>query len=77
MKGARSAQEIAQGRAQIDYVRRLVGQLDREDDSESGGSRLRAIGVLGSDVYDKLMPIFRRAAHCSAQLGDMLSEISL
>jgi len=28
------------------------------------------------EAYDTLMPVFRKAAHCAAQLGDMLSEIS-
>ena len=33
--------------------------------------------VANSDAYDKLMTVFRKGAHCSAQLGNMLAEISL
>ena len=56
--------EEAAGAARLDYLRRLmglirqygVGQLDREVDGESrSGSRLVAVGVLGSDLYDKLL----------------------
>ena len=28
-------------------------------------------------AYDKLLPIFRKAAHCGAQLGDMLADVTL
>jgi hypothetical protein len=48
-------QERAQGSAQIDYVRRMVGQLTSEFDRFAGKERPGAIGVLGSDVYDKLL----------------------
>ena len=30
-----------------------------------------------SAAYDTLMPVFRKAAHCAAQLGDMLAEVDL
>ncbi len=45
----RSAGETPTGRSQLDYVRRLAETLKHE------GRAFEAIGVLGSDVYDKLM----------------------
>ena len=49
--------ERAEGNGQIDYLRRLATRLRDEDRQRqhSGRGRIRAIGVLGSDVYDKLM----------------------
>jgi len=41
--------DVASGLSQIDYVRRLVVQLKRSANPP------QAIGVLGSDVYDKLL----------------------
>ena len=41
------------GRSQLDYLRRLVEQLKQEERTADG--EFKAIGVLGSDVYDKLM----------------------
>lgn len=41
------------GRSQLDYLRRLVEQLKQEEATVDG--EFKAIGVLGSDVYDKLM----------------------
>lgn len=41
------------GRSQLDYLRRLVEQLKQEETTSDG--EFKAIGVLGSDVYDKLM----------------------
>lgn len=41
------------GRSQLDYLRRLVEQLKKEERTADG--EFEAIGVLGSDVYDKLM----------------------
>lgn len=43
----------AEGRPQDDYLRRLAERLMRLDREE--GTRIRAVGVLGSDVYDKMM----------------------
>lgn len=40
--------ELPTGRSQIDYIRRLAQKLDDED-------KVRAIGVVGTDVYDKLL----------------------
>lgn len=51
--------EIAEGQSQFDYLRRLALRLaeqDRELRANSpDGKGLRAIGVLGSDVHDKLL----------------------
>lgn len=42
---------------QSDYLRRLARELKKEDviSERRGGGRIRAIGLLGSDIYDKLM----------------------
>jgi hypothetical protein len=51
--------EIAEGQSQFDYLRRLAKRLTDIDkdigDSSPDGMGLRAIGVLGSDVHDKLL----------------------
>lgn len=49
--------ERPEGRSQKDYLRRLAGQISALDESLkfSGKKGIRAIGVLGSDVYDKLL----------------------
>jgi hypothetical protein len=49
--------EGAEGTSQFDYLRRLADEL-KERDAEfrrTGGGHIAAIGVLGSDVYDKLL----------------------
>lgn len=57
--------ERAEGSSQVDYLRRLAGHV-RELPSDAGGGTaegaVRAIGVLGSDVYDKSLVLraFRR-----------------
>jgi hypothetical protein len=50
------------GQAQYDYIRRLADrikklefELDGDKSDESQGGEIRAIGVLGSDIYDKLL----------------------
>jgi len=46
------------GRSQFDYLRRLAFRLIEVDDEIKGENRkkgIQAIGVLGSDVYDKLL----------------------
>ena len=49
------------GRSQFDYLRRLAFRLKNldeeisEDEKDGGGKGIQAIGVLGSDVYDKLL----------------------
>ncbi len=46
-------EDVPVGRSQLDYLRRLVEQLKQEETTSDG--EFKAIGVLGSDVYDKLM----------------------
>ncbi|HUT94040.1 MAG TPA: hypothetical protein VMY37_31545 [Thermoguttaceae bacterium] len=50
-------EEATEGRAQLDYLRRLERQLVRldEDLRRLDGGRIKAIGVLGTDFYDKLL----------------------
>lgn len=48
--------ERPEGQAQLDYVHRLVARLEADAALwEGSGKELKAIGVLGSDVYDKLL----------------------
>lgn len=51
--------EIAEGQSQFDYLRRLAKRLTEIDQevrkSSPDGMGLRAIGVIGSDVHDKLL----------------------
>ncbi|UCD50607.1 MAG: hypothetical protein JSW27_24160, partial [Phycisphaerales bacterium] len=46
--------EVPIGRGQLDYVRRLTRQL-RAEFRGPGKPELRAIGVVGTDVYDKMI----------------------
>ncbi|MGC2353333.1 MAG: DUF2304 domain-containing protein, partial [Candidatus Udaeobacter sp.] len=51
------ATEATEGLNQSDYLRRLARQM-KEDNARwqrEGSSGIRAIGLLGSDIYDKLM----------------------
>ena len=52
-----AADEPPEGRAQLDYLRRLDAQLARLDESlrRERKGRISAIGVVGTDVYDKLL----------------------
>ena len=45
------------GPAQYDYLRRLASELKQRNDEyvRQGGSGYQAIGILGSDVFDKLL----------------------
>ncbi len=47
----------SEGRSQFDYLRRIGDRIRMYDELEKGQGRpgVRAIGVLGSDVYDKLL----------------------
>lgn len=45
--------ELPEGRSQLDYLIRLAAALKQEEALD--GKEFRAIGVLGSDVYDKLL----------------------
>jgi hypothetical protein len=48
--------EHAEGRNQFDYLRRLADEIDRLDgDKEFAKNGVKAIGIVGSDVYDKLL----------------------
>ncbi len=50
--------EQAQGQAQLDYLRRMAGELSALQDGlldQAVPQRIDAIGILGSDVYDKLL----------------------
>ncbi|NDZ16408.1 hypothetical protein C7T35_23560 [Variovorax sp. WS11] len=51
--------ERAEGQSQFDYLRRLAVQMREQDRrlrrTSADGKGLRAIGVLGSDVHDKLL----------------------
>jgi len=59
-QGVKRVVERPEGHSQKDYLRRLAGQISDMDRQLKlkGGKGIRAIGVLGSDVYDKLL-IFR------------------
>ncbi len=48
--------EHAEGRSQLDYLHRLADEIDRLDDNKSFAEHgVKAIGVVGSDLYDKLL----------------------
>ena len=51
------ARETTEGLNQADYLRRLARELvDRNEEfRRQGKSEIKAVGVLGSDVYDKLL----------------------
>jgi hypothetical protein len=50
-------EEATEGMNQSDYLRRLAGKLKKEDliSQRENKGRIRAIGLLGADIYDKLM----------------------
>ena len=49
--------EHAEGRNQFDYLRRLADEINRLDDDKKSFAEngVKAIGLVGSDVYDKLL----------------------
>src|SRR5271169_4078973 len=49
--------ERADGQGQLDYLRRLAGLVRTQDQERQqlGQGGIAAIGILGSDVYDKLL----------------------
>lgn len=53
----RSFIERAEGQSQFDYLRRLAARLGERDAAlrRAGAGGIRAIGVLGNDVHDKLL----------------------
>lgn len=54
---ARAGREVPCGPSQLDYLRRLASQLgdDNEERRREGRGEIRAIGVVGTDFYDKLL----------------------
>jgi hypothetical protein len=72
--------ESAEGQSQFDYLRRLTEAL-KECDKKlrfEGAGKIAAIGVLGSDVYDKLLllqalrPEFPEATFFTTDLDELL-----
>ena len=48
--------EAAEGQSQFDYLRRLAATIkERDEELRRSGERIAAVGILGSDVYDKLL----------------------
>ena len=49
--------EHAEGRSQFDYLRRLADEIDRLDHDKTFFAKngVKAIGIVGSDLYDKLL----------------------
>ena len=79
-KHTRSELERPEGQSQKDYLRRLAMQIsDMERDLKNKGESIRAIGVLGSDAYDKLMilqalkPAFSKAVFFTTDLDTRLN----
>ena len=56
-KHKRAAQERPEGPSQLDYAKRLAAKISDDNNAnfQEGRRTFRAIGVLGSDVYDKLL----------------------
>lgn len=54
---ATAPREATEGEDQSDYLRRLAKQLavDHQELKRTGSEGFKAVGILGSDVYDKLM----------------------
>lgn len=77
-KGVPIGLERPEGRGQLDYVRRLAKTLQEAEAEIPGG--YRAIGVLGSDVYDKLLilqalrPSFPQAIFFTTDLDAQLTH---
>ncbi|NJO67629.1 MAG: hypothetical protein HC826_01385, partial [Rhodospirillales bacterium] len=52
----RAPREHAEGRSQYDYLRRIADRIEELDhDPHFASNGVRAIGIVGSDVYDKLL----------------------
>jgi hypothetical protein len=79
-KSATSELKRPEGQSQKDYLRRLARQIEeiKRELENKGDSSIRAIGVLGSDAYDKLMilealrPIFPKAVFFTTDLDTRL-----
>jgi hypothetical protein len=54
-KGEPGQDEVASGQGQLDYLRRLADHLQELDNKTrlKGSGKIAAVGILGSDVYDK------------------------
>jgi hypothetical protein len=74
--------ERPEGQGQFDYLRRLAGRIQRRDEElrKRGEGRIAAIGVLGTDVYDKLLvlralrPAFPAALFFTTDLDARFSD---
>lgn len=53
--GSTAANERAEGQAQLDYLRRLTQALVGLKNKDGTSARIFAIGILGSDLYDKML----------------------
>lgn len=62
--------ERADGDSQLDYLRRLADHIAALDESDrrAGGGGVSAIGVLGTDVYDKLLVLQAMKARMPGKL---------
>lgn len=59
-----AAPEHAEGRNQYDYLRRLIFEIERLDRDEKFAEKgIKAIGLLGNDVYDKLVILMALRGH--------------
>jgi hypothetical protein len=53
--GGAESRERAEGQSQFDYLRRLAARIEHLDNElRRKGEKVAAIGIFGSDVYDKL-----------------------
>lgn len=77
-----SVDELAHGTAQLDYLRRLereIVDLQKEKSSENAGE-IAAIGIAGTDVFDKMLiiramlPHFPRARFFTTDLDARLAQ---
>ncbi len=75
--------EASEGAKQFDYLRRLSGRMvEANQDLKRSGREITAIGIVGSDVYDKLAVLralrkqFPRAVFFSTDLDARLLDAS-
>ena len=75
--------EAAHGTPQLDYLRRLADRLTELERSLPKGDSISAIGILGSDIHDKLLilqalrPAFQTAVFFTTDLDARLYERSV
>jgi hypothetical protein len=66
------------GESQLDYAERLAEQLAAEMEGTTGGKKFKAVGILGGDIYDKLIllralrPKFKEALFFTTDLDARL-----